>query len=493
MDLPRILFAAGASGSGKTLITCGFLQIMKNRGKSVISFKCGPDYIDPMFHSQVIGTKSRNLDAFLTKEEGTKKLLEKNGYGYEIAVLEGVMGYYDGLGGVSTIASTYDVARVTDTSVVLIVNCKGMSNSVIAYIQGFLNYREDSRIQGVILNQMSPMLYRRMKEQIENELPVKVYGYVPMLTDCVLESRHLGLILPEEIRGLQEKVQCLAMVMEESLDIDGLITLAEKYTYEKPGKYVCEETECTGEHLKCICGHAKSTQDEVECIYEEAESTCEQAECVLENGRSSCRIALARDEAFCFIYEDNLELLRELGAEIIEFSPIHDRKLPNQISGLLLYGGYPELYASELSRNISMRNSIKEAVDRKVPCIAECGGFMYLQDSLEDMDGNRYEMTGAIPGYAFRTEKLSRFGYITLEGGCVFGKEVGEISAHEFHYFDSVNNGEDFTAKKPVGARSWKCIHSTETLLAGFPHIHFYANRGVAEAFITQCKRTYIV
>ena len=214
--IPRILLAAGASGSGKTLLTCGLLQVLVNRGIKTVSFKCGPDYIDPMFHTQVIGTKSRNLDTFFTGEEITRYLLAKNSADCEIAVMEGVMGFYDGVAGTTTLASAYDLARVTDTPVILIVNSKGMSVSLAAYIKGFLEYKKDSRIKGVIFNQMSPMLYPRMKKLVEEELGIKVLGYVPRVEDCVIESRHLGLILPEEIPELKAAFEAGRSAGEQS-------------------------------------------------------------------------------------------------------------------------------------------------------------------------------------------------------------------------------------------------------------------------------------
>ena len=227
MKIPRILLAAGASGSGKTLITCGLLQALVDRGLKTASFKCGPDYIDPMFHSRVIGTKSRNLDTFFTSSEITRYLLARNACGCRIAVMEGVMGYYDGVGGTTSRASAYDLARVTDTPVILIVNSKGMSVSLAAYVKGFLEYKKDSRIRGVILNQMSPMLYPRMKDLLEKETGIPVLGYVPKTEDCVIESRHLGLVLPDEIPKLKDNLRKLAEILEKTLDIDGIIRLAD--------------------------------------------------------------------------------------------------------------------------------------------------------------------------------------------------------------------------------------------------------------------------
>lgn len=445
--VPRILLGAAASGSGKTLITCGLLQALKNRKLQVTSFKCGPDYIDPMFHSRVIGTKSRNLDSFFADEDTVRYLLEKNARDCEISVIEGVMGYYDGLAGISPKASAYDVAKITKTPAVLIVNAKGMSLSAVAFIKGFVEYQEDSQIRGVILNQVSSMMYPRLKQIIEEELSIKVYGYVPVVKDCVLESRHLGLVMPEEIVDLQQKLMELAEILEKSVDIDGLLELAE---------------------------HAE-------------ELPVQESPVAYHTGRK-IRIALAKDEAFCFFYQDNLELLEEMGAELVPFSPIHDKKLPEHIDGMLFHGGYPELYAKKLSENKEMLAAVCAAVQTGIPYMAECGGFMYLHQEMEDMEGHSWPMAGVIHGKSWRTPRLTRFGYITLEDGTCFGEHVGAIRAHEFHYFDSDRCGEAYTAKKPLSSRSWKCIHSDGQGMSGFPHMYYYSNLRVPEQFLRACE-----
>lgn len=445
--VPRILLGAAASGSGKTLITCGLLQALKNRKLQVTSFKCGPDYIDPMFHSRVIGTKSRNLDSFFADEDTVRYLLEKNARDCEISVIEGVMGYYDGLAGISPKASAYDVAKITKTPAVLIVNAKGMSLSAAAFIKGFVEYQEDSQIRGVILNQVSSMMYPRLKQIIEEELSIKVYGYVPVVKDCVLESRHLGLVMPEEIVDLQQKLMELAEILEKSVDIDGLLELAE---------------------------HAE-------------ELPVQESPVAYHTGRK-IRIALAKDEAFCFFYQDNLELLEEMGAELVPFSPIHDKKLPEHIDGMLFHGGYPELYAKKLSENKEMLAAVCAAVQTGIPYMAECGGFMYLHQEMEDMEGHSWPMAGVIHGKSWRMPRLTRFGYITLEDGTCFGEHVGAIRAHEFHYFDSDRCGEAYTAKKPLSSRSWKCIHSDGQGMSGFPHMYYYSNLRVPEQFLRACE-----
>ena len=454
MGYPRFLLAAGASGSGKTLITCGILQAFFNRGLRAVSFKCGPDYIDPMFHSRVIGTKARNLDTFFTDEEMTRYLLTKAAAGADISVIEGVMGFYDGLGGVSVKASAYDVARATDTPVALIVNCKGMSLSALAYIKGYLEYCPDSGIRGVILNQLPAVLYPEMRRKIEGELGVRCFGYVPVIRDWKLESRHLGLVLPDEIADLRKKLSDLAGILEESLDLEGLLELGES------------AGDLSGEKPEILVDLAR------------------------EDGRDTLqpRIAVARDEAFCFLYEDNLELLETFGAKLVFFSPLHDSALP-EAEGLLLCGGYPELYARALSENQGMRKEIRTAVASGLPCMAECGGFMYLQQEMEDMNGAAHEMVGFIPANAYRTGKLSRFGYITLQPqeDQMLGMEIGEIRGHEFHYFDSTNCGTAFQAKKPLRKRSWQCIWGTENCIAGFPHLYYYSNHSIAQRFLEKC------
>lgn len=454
MKIPRFLLTAGASGSGKTMITCGILQALKNRRLKAASFKCGPDYIDPMFHTKVIGTKSRNLDTFFTDRETVRYLLRKNAQDCDIAVMEGVMGYYDGVGGTTVRASAYELAKETDTPAVLIVNCKGMSVSIVPYIKGFVEFQKDSGIRGVILNQLSSMLYPRVKKLIEDHLDIAVLGYVPKAEECAVESRHLGLILPDEVKDFQEKLNRFAGILEETLDLDQLLKIAE----EAPE---IEETE-----LFVKMGKAQISL------------------------KKQVKIGVAMDEAFCFIYEDNLNLLKELGAEIVPFSPLHHKALPEDLSGMLLYGGYPELFGKALEDNWEMRKAICEKIQSGMPVMAECGGFMYLHETFENMERESCEGVGIIRGKAYRTPRLSRFGYIEVskKEGTVFGQEIGNCPAHEFHYFDSTDCGSDFYARKLESRRGWDCIHCTDTMVAGFPHFYYYGNPRLAEAFVEKCR-----
>lgn len=442
-QLPRLVLAGTNSGCGKTTVTCAILQVLVNRGCSVAAAKCGPDYIDPMFHSRIIGAKSSNLDPFFFDDNTLRYLLAENSRGCELAVIEGVMGYYDGLGLTSTRASTFELAQKTESPVVLVVNARGAALSVLAAIQGFLQFRPESGIQGVILNGCTAMSYGALAAELARRFSIKACGYLPRLPDCTLESRHLGLVTAQEVSDLKEKMQRLARAAEQTLDFDALMEIAKS---APPLSFAPPE---------------------------------------LPNPGTPVRVGVARDKAFCFFYEDSLALLRRLGAELVDFSPLEDEALPENLQGLYLPGGYPELYAEALSQNKSMRESVRKAVTGGLPCIAECGGFMYLTEKI-----GGFPMAGALKGGCFDTGKLTRFGYVTLTAQidnllCRAGEQ---IPAHEFHHWDAETPGEDFRAEKPSG-RSWLCAHASKTLYAGFPHFHFYANPSFAVRFLDACRK----
>ena len=453
--LPRILLAAPASGSGKTAVTCGLLRLLWRKGEQPRAFKCGPDYIDPIFHTHVLDTPCRNIDTFFAHESLARRLFEKSASQGTISVIEGVMGYYDGLGGTSLSASSWEAASVLETPVILVINARGMSRSVAALLRGFLSYQENSRIRGVILNQVSEMTASMMKAVIEKETDVKVVGYVPVCREACMESRHLGLRLPERAEELRRQIDALADVLEKTLDLEAILDLA-----RQAGPL--PETE------------GKQTDSEI----------------ASSKPKSRLRIGIARDEAFCFYYEDGLDLYRQMGAELVPFSPLRDGELPEGISGLLLGGGYPETAAAALADNASMRHAVRRAVESGMPCRAECGGFLYLHRNLQGEDGNDYPMAGVIPARAYRSGKQSRFGYITLEaaedGRYLHRGEL--IRGHEFHHWDSEQCGASCTARKPVGQRVWPCMIQKGNLLAGFPHIYDPAAPFLAHRFVKLCR-----
>lgn len=460
MQSPRFMLSAPSSGSGKTMITCGILQALLERGRRPVAFKCGPDYIDPMFHARVLGTPSRNLDTFFTDEGMTRYLFARGAQEGDLSVMEGVMGYYDGLGGISTRGSAYDLARVTKTPVILIVDARGMSVSSLALLKGFLTYQSDSGIKGVIFNQTSQGMYRELAGMVKEELGIRPLGYVPRVPDMSIESRHLGLVLPGEVEDLKGKLKRLAAIFVETLDLDGILNLA-----GSAPDLSCERPGC------------------LDLLYKDAGTDRIRAAAPV--------IAVAKDDAFCFIYEDNLKLLEDLGARIAYFSPLCDRSLPEGSQGLMLSGGYPELFAEQLEKNTSMRQEILRAIKSKMPVMAECGGFMYLHETMEDMEGRAFEGVGAVEGRAYYTGKLTRFGYIGLQANRegILGSGCLALKGHEFHYFDSTSCGESFTAKKPLRSRSWKCIHASDRTLMGFPHLYYHADPRLAADFLKECVK----
>ena len=441
--MKRLMLAAPASGSGKTVLTCGLLAALTARGIGAEAFKCGPDYIDPMFHQKVLGVPSRNLDLFLQGERGVRKTIAKQSR--PVALIEGAMGYYDGVNGTAQ-ASAWHLATAAKLPVVLAVRPGGSSLTLAAQIQGLQKFRLDSRLRGLVLTLCKPSLHAHLKPILERETGLPVLGYLPPLEAARIESRHLGLQTAGEIQDLARRFAQVAAQLEKTVDLDALLALADE---------VPDAPKSQGRQ-----------------------------------GPKTCTIAVARDEAFCFYYADNLDALEAAGAELVFFSPLQDEVLP-KADGLYLGGGYPELYAKELSENQSMRREIGDWLKKGLPCLAECGGFMYLHEQMEGMDGKFYPMAGAFEGSAYRTPKLNRFGYVNLRAEHpVLGEDLGTIRAHEFHYFDSENCGCDFQAQKPVGSRGWRCMHGTDSQLCGFPHLYYCGSPQVAAAFLKQCGKT---
>ena len=464
MKLNRIMIAAPKSGSGKTVVTCALLAALKDMGEYVHSYKCGPDYIDPMFHRYVLDVPAKNLDTFFTDEKKTRALLCRDCKDGDFAVLEGVMGLFDGLGGTREEGSSYHLAKVTQTPIILVVDAKGMGRSLIPLIAGFLAYDTEHLIKGVLLNRMSKSYYAIVKPLIEEELGIRVVGFLAEQRKVQLESRYLGLKLPHEIADLKVAVKMLSDVLKETVDTEVIRQIAGEAT-------VLETFE-----RKEVPGGERLQNENVSCL----EQTVAE----------SPLIAVARDEAFCFYYEDNLELLREYGAKLIFFSPLRDTGLPEDCAGLLLGGGYPDLYADRLSKNAQMRDAIREAVLGGMPALAECGGFMYLHSKLCDKDGKEYPMAGVVEGTCYDTGKLVRFGYIELQERMENFLPKGEnLRGHEFHYFDSTANGTAWTARKPVTGKSYACIEEKENCCLGFPHFYYPSNPLFAKRFVEKCRK----
>ena len=424
----QFLVAAPCSGSGKTTLTCALLAALKRRGQDPCSFKSGPDYIDPMFHRAVLGVESHNLDLFFSAPETVRALYAQAAAGHGAAVCEGAMGFYDGLGGVSDTASAWHLADTLGLPVLLVVQPGGASVTLAAQIQGLMNFRKNSHVSGILLNDCSEKLYKMLKALLERETGLPVLGYLPHLPQAAVESRHLGLKTADEIADLQEKIALLADALV--LDWQRLAVLTEKPAPE------------------ALPGAAAPT---------------------------SVRIAVAKDEAFCFTYAETLEAFRDAGAEVVFFSPLRDTALPENIGGLYLPGGYPELHAKELSENTSLLREIKQKIESGLPTAAECGGFLYLGQSLTDAEGQSWPMAGVLPGEAKDTGRLVRFGYAALsaDSDSLLFRAGESFPIHEFHHWDSTANGTALAAKKPVGGAEWRCGFVNEHFYAGFPHLYW--------------------
>ena len=427
----QFLLAAPRSGSGKTTMTCALLMALKRRGCAPCAFKSGPDYIDPMFHRAVLGVESHNLDLFFSAPETVRALYAKGAAGHGAAVCEGAMGFYDGLGGVSDRASAWHLADTLGLPVLLVVEPKGQSLTLAAELNGLKNFRTPSHIAGILLNNCTARMHALLAPMLEKETGLPVLGFLPKLPEAVIGSRHLGLYTAAEVENLQQKLALLADAAEEHIDWPRLLALCEK---EPPALPVQPETP-----------------------------------------PARVRIAVAQDEAFCFTYAETLEAFRDAGAEVVFFSPLRDTALPENIGGLYLPGGYPELHARELSENTSLLREIKQKIESGLPTAAECGGFLYLGQSLTDAEGQSWPMAGVLPGEAKDAGRLVRFGYAALsaDSDSMLFRAGESFPIHEFHHWDSTANGVALAAKKPVGGAEWRCGFIDEHFYAGFPHLYW--------------------
>lgn len=442
----QFLLTAPRSGEGKTMMTCALLAALQARGEEVCSFKCGPDYIDPMFHRAVLGAECHNLDLFLAREEVVRSLYARGCAHHTAAVCEGVMGYYDGLGGVRDTASAWHVADTLGLPALLVVRPKGQSLTLAAEMRGLDAFRTPSHLTGILLNDCSEKLYKLLAPMLERETGLPMLGYLPHLPEAAIPSRHLGLYTAGEIQDLQGKLTLLADTAQKTIDWARLFALCERPAPAVPP--------------------------------------------MPEQNVRSVRLAVARDEAFCFTYAETLEALEDAGAELCFFSPLRDAALPEGAAGLYLPGGYPELYAHQLSENETLLHEMREKIIAGLPTVAECGGFLALGQTLAGSDGVAWPMVGALPGQGTDAGHLVRFGYanLTARADSLLFRAGETLPVHEFHRWDSTENGTDFTAQKPLGGRSWACGVATPTLYAGFPHL-YWAGTPLPGRFVAAARR----
>lgn len=452
MKKPRIILAGTGSGVGKTSVSAGIMAALTARGLLVQPYKVGPDYIDPAFHTFVTGRTSRNLDSWLLSEATVRALFVRNApsSGEGLSIIEGVMGLFDGHSRVDK-GSTADVAEIVQAPVVLIINGASTSRSAAAVVHGFNTFKAGFKLAGVIINQVAGAgHYELLKKYIEQEAGVPCFGFLPKNPAFALESRHLGLVPSVEVKDLSERLALLADNIKQTIDLDGLLELA---------------AQAPGLSAPIIPPQKVA--------------------------KSPVRIGLAQDNAFNFYYQDSLDLLTELGAELVPFSPISDKALPPSLSGLYIGGGFPEVFAKELTANSTLRHEILEKLNAGMPCYAECGGLMYLGNKLTDEAGEEHKMMGFFPHTTAMTKKLQNFGYVelTFTADTVLGPCGTTIKAHEFHHSAIMGDTPNYVMdiqKSPT--RAWQGGLTKNNVLAAYPHIHFQANQALAEHFVNKCR-----
>lgn len=450
--IPRIVIAATQSGSGKTTIVTGLLAALKEKGLKVQSYKVGPDYIDPGYHEIASGRPGHNLDTWLVTEEKLAEIFARTADDADIAIIEGVMGLYDG--GKNGISSTASVAKLLDAPVLLVINAKSMGESAAALALGFKQYDPTVNIAGVILNRLGSPTHRQMIEEALERLDIPVFGAVGRNDKMNMPERHLGLLPVQENNSEAEVVAEIGRTVGASVDIEKIIGLAES----------APEIELP----------ARNTLPE----------------------KRRVRIAVARDDAFTFYYPESIYQLEISGAEIIPFSPLHDREIP-EADGLILGGGFPEMFASELYGNESMRASIGEAAKSGMPIYAECGGFMYLMKEMVDFDGNHFPMTGIIPGSVTMNKKLQTVGYVaaTMEKDTVLGRKGTVLHGHEFHFSsecapENINPEEyprAFTFQRMRKIPPYLAGYAKDNILGSYLHLHFAGSPEAARSFVDKC------
>ena len=445
---PRLVIAAASSGTGKTTIVTGLLAALREKGLNVQSFKIGPDYIDPGFHKLASGKPSHNLDSWLVPEKLLPQVFMQEAKDADISIIEGVMGLYDG--GRNGVSATASIAKTLAAPVILVLNCKSAGESIAATALGFVEYDRSVDIKGVILNNLGSKSHGELVREAVEKIGLKVLGEIIRNTDISLPERHLGLT-PVEEQVLSEKINKIKETVAASIDIEAICSIA-------------------------------NTAPSLEQESDKATPVA-----------SKVKIGIAMDEAFSFYYQTSLDVLKEMGGELVPFSPLKDDRLP-VVDGLLFGGGFPEMFAGQLAQNSLMLDAIKTAAQENMPIYAECGGFMYLAKSLTNFDGDKFSMVGIIPGNSAMQSKLQTVGYVrvkALRDSILLG-EGESLQGHEFHFSSFTPDNEKdfpwaFEFEKMRTGSTYPGGYAIDSILASYLHMNFLGNRSAAEKFIKKC------
>lgn len=467
--IPRIVIAGTQSGVGKTSIALALMAAFKKAGLRVQPFKVGPDYIDPSYHKVATGLPSHNLDSWLLSEENVQWLFQSKSESADLSIIEGVMGLYDGFGGKEDTASTAQIAKLLKAPVLLVLDARKIARSAAAMVLGYKSFDPELKICGVILNMVgSPKHFEMLKDAIEFYAGVPVLGAIFRDNKVQIPERHLGLITASENKNLQNCIDSLAaLTKDDSKQRRSGIEL---------------------ERILKIANDVPALPEITDPLFQNCDS---------KPASNNIRIAIAQDRAFNFYYQANLDLLNELGAELLSFSPLKDRHLPDGCSALYFGGGFPEIYPKELEENEQLKVRIRQLIQDGFPVYAECGGLIYLSETIQTLEGHSYAMVGAVPGKICMTEKLQNFGY--KEGQMMennlLGSKGDAVRGHEFHYSQREVKERELTQAsyelidRKSGTRQLEG-HAKETLLASYLHLHFLTNLSWAKNFV-QAARNY--
>jgi cobyrinic acid a,c-diamide synthase len=442
MNLPTIVIAGTNSGVGKTTVATGIMAALRRRGLRVQGFKVGPDFIDPTFHRVATGRASHNLDGWMLSRETNLEIFARATADADVAVVEGVMGMFDGKDGTSLAGTTAEMAMWLDAAVLLVLDASALAGSAAAMVHGFDTLVPEVRVAAVVANYVAGAgHYEFLRQAIGARCRAEAIGYLPRDAALVFPERHLGLHLAEETLT-KDRLGALAECVESHVELDRLLSLSG-------------------------WGGLQPAADFSPPTKERAEAHCRL--------KSAPLIGIARDAAFCFYYEDNLNLLRECGAELVEFSPISDLVLPADLDGIYFGGGYPELHAEALAANAGMRRAVAKFVAREGPVYAECGGFMYLTEAIVDAAGSTWPMAGVFPTRARMQERLAKLGYVEVE------TSAGMARGHEYRY-STIDAMPGEVERIYSGYR----VHAA---FGSYVHLHFLSCPGVAANFVDECKK----
>lgn len=444
--IPRIVLAAPQSSSGKTTVVIGVLRVLREKGLKVQPFKIGPDYIDPSYHTIAAGQPGHNLDTWLLPQEKMQQLFINAAKDADIAIIEGVMGLYDG--GRNGVSSTAEIAKRLQAPVVLVINCRSMGDSAAALALGFKTYDKEINFAGVILNCLGSPTHEQMIREALQKIDIKVFGAIRRDENMQMPERHLGL-KPALAKETEEKISYIAQCVNTQTNFDALLSTAQ-----------------SAAPLPAAVRQMTA------------------------GARSKVTIAVARDEAFSFYYAAGLDVLKNLGAKIIYFSPLHDKALPD-CDAAFLGGGFPELFAKELSENTSMHETLREAAKNKMPIYTECGGYMYLMQEITDFADNTYPMAGIVPAKAVMQRRLQMVGYVTAQAlsDNLLLKQGGTVRGHEFHFSVQESTADfpwAFTFTKNRNNASYKAGYAKDNILGSYLHLHFLGAISCAKRFVEQ-------